>query len=750
MAGSEKVMARPFDILGIAREGSDGHDVRKAYRRLALLIHPDKNPGLEELSRARGLKSHALGSQSLGALVAVAGRGVKSHALGSQSLGGLLLLRLLLRLALLVFDFYQTIFVTPAQCQEALIRLQQGREAAEAEMQQSDAAGEKSGRGGETRCDATTAAANAGVDSAFKCKYPGCDLAPCKQCANGCCTRNITHCHMIARGKDGQQCFFHPPPRVRLYHFEAPLGAAEVMKGLEPAVGPDEPAAGPELMASGPAPDSCGAPGAAAGGEAAVVSFAARLKEPRGGGAGPLQGQPQAFEAMAALCAARAGLKSAIEPQSRGKRRNNRHFMFKSCLAPDTSARGPPQDILRQVLARPALKQQLALVLGQLLSCVLVPSLIVPQPAFVSSSHLLDVSLPNSYVFDNRALAPLYFFAGKSPKTQRRELQVGAHANAPSQPRWGHVAAQRMGIDKAVINDEFQRLSFATVCLAPAETPKTNEDVWLGDKCPERNGLLAVKELYKKPIQPRGSTVLSKQDRLIYIPLKLLGTSTIFDPDTEDDLRDLAFDLEQTSEKIPKAAAKLDFGETRTLRRRRGPAAPRVAEPAVNAEIGAPKGSDFYLELLPADSRTLEEDNYWIRRRQKWIVKKKVDAVAKGNKTARFYAKSMFGEETLSVGTCVVIAPATSTGRIRASFRRVLIDSSRGSGYRGRLLLPGSCYLLSTCDCICGMGYYNQQFVIISCSANSDFALVEHVQPVAVSKRVDSHLSVCGSSTLCL
>jgi len=185
------------------------------------------------------------------------------------------------------------------------------------------------------------------------------------------------------------------------------------------------------------------------------------------------------------------------------------------------------------------------------------------------------------------------------------------------------------------------------VCLAPAETPKTNEDVWLGDKCPERNGLLAVKELYKKPIQPRGSTVLSKQDRLIYIPLKLLGTSTIFDPDTEDDLRDLAFDLEQTSEKIPKAAAKLDFGETRMYYDRCVNQLNKFYA-KVNAEIGAPKGSDFYLELLPADSRTLEEDNYWIRRRQKWIVKKKVDAVAKGNKTARFYAKSMFGEDAVS------------------------------------------------------------------------------------------------------
>lgn len=185
------------------------------------------------------------------------------------------------------------------------------------------------------------------------------------------------------------------------------------------------------------------------------------------------------------------------------------------------------------------------------------------------------------------------------------------------------------------------------VCDVPMEVPKTNEAVWLGDKCPERNGLLAVKDLYRKPPQPRASIVLSLQERKIYLPLKLMGTSTIFDPDTEDDLREVAFDFEQTSEKIPRAAAKLDFGETRRYYDRCVNLLNKVYA-KVNKEIGAPKGSEFYLELLPNDSITLEEENYWIRRRQKWIVKKKVDAVAKGNKTARFYAKSMFGEDAVS------------------------------------------------------------------------------------------------------
>merc|ERR1711920_551529 len=138
---------RPFEILGITQNGANGHDIRKAYRRVALIIHPDKNPGSE------------------------------------------------------------------VECGDALNKLQAAREQAEIDLQRLDGAGDVS-RGNDTRSAATAAAANATVDASFKCKYPGCDLASCKQCANGCCTRNITHCHLIARSKSGLQCYFHPPPRA--------------------------------------------------------------------------------------------------------------------------------------------------------------------------------------------------------------------------------------------------------------------------------------------------------------------------------------------------------------------------------------------------------------------------------------------------------------------------------------------------------------------------------------------------------
>jgi len=138
-------LERPFQILGIAEERVTGQDIRSAYRRIALLVHPDKNPGME------------------------------------------------------------------AQCQEALVKLQQTREQAETELQKKRAGVTETVT--ETRSAASAAAASATVDTSFKCKYPGCDQPPCRQCPNGCCTRNITHCHLAARN-GGMQCFFHPPPRA--------------------------------------------------------------------------------------------------------------------------------------------------------------------------------------------------------------------------------------------------------------------------------------------------------------------------------------------------------------------------------------------------------------------------------------------------------------------------------------------------------------------------------------------------------
>lgn len=138
-------LEKPFDILGMAADQEKKpQEIRKAYRRIALLVHPDKNPGNEDA------------------------------------------------------------------CKDALQKLQQARERAETDLQRSEF------KGNDTRAAAKTEAAASDMkERGERCKYEGCDLPPCKQCANDCCVRNITHCHWAAKNsKNGLQCFFHPPPRA--------------------------------------------------------------------------------------------------------------------------------------------------------------------------------------------------------------------------------------------------------------------------------------------------------------------------------------------------------------------------------------------------------------------------------------------------------------------------------------------------------------------------------------------------------
>ena len=139
---------QPFELLAL-KSDCKASEIRTAYRKIALLIHPDKNPGSE------------------------------------------------------------------AKCKEALIKLQQGREQAESDLQMRASGGTKKNHNFVDMADLGEA------KPANKCQYPGCDLPPCKQCPNRCCTRNITHCHMLARRKGGLHCFFHPPPRSWARNAEA-------------------------------------------------------------------------------------------------------------------------------------------------------------------------------------------------------------------------------------------------------------------------------------------------------------------------------------------------------------------------------------------------------------------------------------------------------------------------------------------------------------------------------------------------
>lgn len=170
----------------------------------------------------------------------------------------------------------------------------------------------------------------------------------------------------------------------------------------------------------------------------------------------------------------------------------------------------------------------------------------------------------------------------------------------------------------------------------------------MGDNCPERAGLSVISEMLRRP--PAGSAVvvqLSRLDRDIYSPMKILATDAVLDPDTSDDLRDIVQSMEITGAKIESYARKGDLTATRKYYDQ---AVKEVNDyfKKVNDATGIPNESEYFLTLMPNDQKTIDENPFWQNRFKRWAVKRKVDAVSKGNKTARFYAKTMFGDDAVS------------------------------------------------------------------------------------------------------
>jgi len=175
-----------------------------------------------------------------------------------------------------------------------------------------------------------------------------------------------------------------------------------------------------------------------------------------------------------------------------------------------------------------------------------------------------------------------------------------------------------------------------------------------GDSCPEMANLNVVSTLFKTVGQTRGGggVVLSKLDRDFFAPMKLLGTASVFDPDTEDDLKADELKFQQVSAKIGRDARKGDLQGVRN-NYNEGHKILNHYFQAVNTATELPARSPNYITLMPVDatnkfSDTLDSVKYWQRRKDKYIVKKRVDSISKASKTARFYAKSIFGDDAVS------------------------------------------------------------------------------------------------------
>eukprot|EP00434_Breviolum_minutum_P003188 symbB.v1.2.002806.t1/scaffold91.1/size338584/11 len=163
---------QPFELLAL-KSDCKASEIRTAYRKIALLIHPDKNPGSEAKCKEALIKLQQ-GREQAGTQMDNANRGFDSP----------------------------TSIVTQCPWHQS-----HNTKQAESDLQMRASGGTKKNHNFVDMADLGEA------KPANKCQYPGCDLPPCKQCPNRCCTRNITHCHMLARRKGGLHCFFHPPPR---------------------------------------------------------------------------------------------------------------------------------------------------------------------------------------------------------------------------------------------------------------------------------------------------------------------------------------------------------------------------------------------------------------------------------------------------------------------------------------------------------------------------------------------------------
>lgn len=167
----------------------------------------------------------------------------------------------------------------------------------------------------------------------------------------------------------------------------------------------------------------------------------------------------------------------------------------------------------------------------------------------------------------------------------------------------------------------------------------------MGQTCPDVKSLAALREMYKANVASNAGAgaVVSKFERDVLYPMKDVSLSNAVDPDTSEELQEIFQKFEVNQFQLGKAARE----ENLTLARKKfdeGRVLMNNFFSKIDASVGLNPSDEIYFAPIPVDNKATDTDKYWIRRGQRWDVKKKVDMLSKSNKTARFYAKSIFGD----------------------------------------------------------------------------------------------------------
>jgi len=173
----------------------------------------------------------------------------------------------------------------------------------------------------------------------------------------------------------------------------------------------------------------------------------------------------------------------------------------------------------------------------------------------------------------------------------------------------------------------------------------------MGVNCPTIVQMDVLAQMYKLGQTGNaggGAINLTLIERELIYPMKDIALAPVVDPDTSDDLREIFTKFELSQGRIGLAAAQKNLTNARAEWNKSRDLINEFFE-KVNTSLGTDfTNKDLFFVPIPVNAAVIENERYWQRRLEKFNVKKKVDAVSKANKTARFYAKSIFGPDAES------------------------------------------------------------------------------------------------------